>query len=75
MHTTPIFWDADSETCTFSAVGNQLANLDQYGQADRCFGSIFEALEAGEVIELAEGFFELNGDLSLGGLVNAPQRG
>lgn len=73
MHATPIFWDTDSEICTFSAVENALADRDQYNQVDRCTGSIFEALEPGEIIELAEGFFQLDSDLDLRGFTNAPQ--
>lgn len=45
--------------------GDQLATRDEYALADRCVGSVFDALEPGEVIELAEGLFQLDEDLDV----------
>ena len=43
-----------------------LATKDEYESADRCVGSIFdEALQPGENIHLADGYFILNDDLDL----------
>jgi hypothetical protein len=42
-----------------------LASATDYETADRCAGSIFEALEEGEIITLQEGLFELDEDLDL----------
>ncbi len=42
-----------------------LASREEYGTADRCVGSIFEALRPGESIQLKEGYFVLNDDLDL----------
>lgn len=39
--------------------GDRLATKEEFDLADRCVGSIFEALEVGEKIRLAEGVFEL----------------
>jgi len=43
--------------------GNQLATVDEYMLADRCIGSLFEGLESGQKIQLAEGSFVLDEDL------------
>jgi hypothetical protein len=42
-----------------------LATKEQYELADRCIGSVFEALHPGEIIELEDGIFELDEDLDL----------
>ena len=41
----------------------ETASLEDFKFADRCIGSIFEALEPGETIELQEGVFLLDEDL------------
>lgn len=45
--------------------GEALATSEEYALADRCIGSIFEALEPGEEVELADGQFTLDEDLDL----------
>lgn len=45
--------------------GQELASVNEYQLGDRCVGSIFEALEPGERVELEEGVFELDEDLDL----------
>lgn len=42
-----------------------LATKQQYELGDRCVGSIFEALEPKEIIELVEGLFVLDDELDL----------
>lgn len=44
---------------------NRLATREEYQLADRCIGSIFEALQPGENIQLADGYFILDDDLDL----------
>lgn len=46
-----------------SFTGSQIASVDEYMEADRCVGSVFEALNPGEQIELIEGIFILDKDL------------
>lgn len=41
----------------------ELATVDEYMLADRCVGSIFQALEPNETVELKEGCFQLDEDL------------
>lgn len=45
--------------------GDRLATLEEYELADRCIGSIFEALKPGEKIELADGLFQIDEDLDV----------
>ena len=52
-------------TLTFEGEGKSLATLQDYCLADRCEGSIFEALQEGEVIELADGLFVCDSELDL----------
>lgn len=61
MKTTTIY--IDNNLLSFD--GNELANKENYEQADRCVGSIFESLEPGEVIELRDGKFKLDDELDL----------
>jgi hypothetical protein len=42
-----------------------LATIKDYETADRCVGSIFEALKEGEEIELKEGVFALDDELDI----------
>ena len=42
---------------------DRLATVDEYMQADRCVGSVFEALQPGQAVILAEGEFQLDKDL------------
>lgn len=48
-----------------SFAGEKLATREQYDTADRCVGSIFEAIAPSEKIALAEGEFILDEDLDL----------
>lgn len=41
------------------------ATKEDYEAADRCVGSIFEALEPGEIVSLVDGLFKLDSDLDL----------
>jgi hypothetical protein len=54
---------------TLAFEGENLATLQDYLLADRCEGSIFEALQPGEVIKLSDGessgLFELDEELDL----------
>ena len=43
--------------------GKQLATINEYMMADRCVGSLFEGLNPGQKIFLAEGVFVLDEDL------------
>jgi len=43
--------------------GEQLATINEYMTADRCVGSLFEGLNPGQKIFLAEGVFVLDEDL------------
>ena len=52
---------ADNNRLSFD--GDRLATKEEYMLGDRCVGSIFEALEPGEAIELQEGVFRLDEDL------------
>lgn len=45
--------------------GGELASKEQYRLADRSVGSIFEALQPREEVELVEGNFVLDEDLEL----------
>lgn len=54
---------SDDATLTFS--GETLATKKQYELADRCTGSVFEALQPGENIKLNDGYFILDDDLDL----------
>lgn len=44
---------------------DRLATCEEYRSSDRCVGSIFEALEPGENIQLADGYFVLDDELDL----------
>jgi hypothetical protein len=59
----------DEGLLTFSTGGQNgdlpLASKEDYEQGDRCEGSIFEALEPGENIKLADGYFVLDEELDL----------
>lgn len=44
---------------------DRLATREEYESADRCVGSVFEALEPGENIQLADGYYVLDNDLDL----------
>jgi hypothetical protein len=48
-----------------SFTGEVLASSVEYGLADRCIGSIFEALEAKELVELSDGQFIIDESLDL----------
>ena len=50
-------------TLTFD--GDRLATKEEYELADRCVGSIFDALKEGENVELSNGYFILDDDLDL----------
>lgn len=56
---------SDNGLLSFDGDEEKLATAEEYEMGDRCVGSIFEALESGEVIELEEGFFTLDEDLDL----------
>ena len=43
----------------------RLATKQEFLESDRCSGSVFEALEPGESIQLAEGVFTLDEDLDI----------
>ena len=43
--------------------GDRLATVDEYNQCGRDVGSIFEALEPGEVVLLSDGDYVLDADL------------
>ena len=45
--------------------GEILATVDEYEQADRYVGSIFEGVLPGEIVELKESLYELDDDLDL----------
>lgn len=45
--------------------GSTLATVLQFNLGDRCVGSIFEALEQGEQVELKDGFYTLDAELDL----------
>lgn len=45
--------------------GDRLATREEYESADRCVGSIFEALSPGENIQLFDGYFILDEELDL----------
>ena len=55
----------EDEFCYLNFAYGRLATRDEYETEDRCVGSIFEVLEPGELIELAEGVFMLDADLDL----------
>lgn len=59
--TTKIF--IQDETLVWD--GERLATVEEFEQADRCVGSVFEALQPGERIQLAEGVFQLDSDLDI----------
>lgn len=61
MKATQIF--SDDGFLSFN--GEVLASSQEYELADRCEGSIFEALEPKELIELSDGEFILDQDLDL----------
>ncbi len=64
MRVTNIYIDCG--VLVFNSFGAEvLASRKDYETADRCVGSIFEALTPGELICLAEGEFQLNEDLDL----------
>lgn len=44
---------------------NTLASVYEYETADRCVGSIFEALKAGDIVQLKEGYYRLDDELDL----------
>lgn len=58
----------DEETLTLGWDGDRLASKEEYMNASRDVGSIFEALEPGEEIQLQEGFFKLDENLDLASL-------
>ena len=60
----------NDETLAFE--GESLATLQDYFLADRCEGSIFEALQEGEVIELADGLFVCDSELDLSSMPHPP---
>ena len=43
----------------------RLITVEEYEAEDKCVGSIFEALEPGELVKLQEGIFKLDEDLEL----------
>lgn len=49
------------------ADNDRLATADEYMLADRCVGSIFEGLEPGQTVVLAEGEYVLDKDLDIEG--------
>ena len=55
---TEIFIDLESSGLSWE--GDRLATKHEFDLADRCVGSIFEALEIGEEVKLAEGIFKLD---------------
>ena len=57
----------DHGTLTFNAEGKQLplATKEEYELADRCIGSVFEALSPEEHIQLKDGYFILDDELDL----------
>ncbi|MEW6495315.1 MAG: hypothetical protein AB1589_22785 [Cyanobacteriota bacterium] len=59
----PTYIYNDNDVLSFN--GNNLATKEQYELADRCVGSIFEALEPGETVKLVDGDFILDDDLDL----------
>lgn len=50
---------------TLAFNGDQVASVKEYMEADRCVGSIFEVLEAGEEVILQEGTFIIDEDLDV----------
>lgn len=53
-------------TLTFDDEGRfPLATKEEYNLADRCFGSVFEALSPEEHVQLKDGYFFLDDDLDL----------
>ena len=64
MSAIKIFVEGDGETLCFHE-GDRLATISEFNSYDRSVGSIFEALQPGEVVELAEGQFRLDDDLDL----------
>lgn len=53
------------EDGTLTFEGRTVASKNNYLAADRCVGSIFEALHGGESILLSEGIFFLDEELDL----------
>ena len=54
---------ADGNRLSFE--GDRLATVEEYEMGDRCIGSVFEALQPGEQVELQEGVFTLDDELDL----------
>jgi hypothetical protein len=46
-------------------VEGNLASAEDYKKADRCQGSVFEALKPGYLVELQDGIFVLNKDMDI----------
>jgi hypothetical protein len=67
--TTKIFVQHEAEDTYCAKLGwhegIRLATKEELLDIDRCPGSIWEALEPGEDIELAEGIFKLDEELDL----------
>lgn len=65
----PTYVYSDNGCLTFGSSGDYgdlpLATKEEYELGDRCVGSIFEALEPGEHIKLADGYFVLDDELDL----------
>ncbi|MBC8122522.1 MAG: hypothetical protein H7Y22_11860 [Gemmatimonadaceae bacterium] len=63
---TPIFWQADKSdkaevgVLSLEHSTGELATLRQFDAADYIAGSVFESLEPGLIVQLAEGFFVLD---------------
>lgn len=63
---TPIFWQADSRNKVEVGVlslehwTGELATIRQFDASDYTAGSVFESLEPGLIVQLAEGFFVLD---------------
>ena len=55
----------DPNSVSPDAQDSRLATAEEFNQGDRCVGSIFEALDPGELIELIDGQFILGHDLEL----------
>lgn len=60
----PIAIYSDNRFLNFSRTA-RLATKQEFLESDRCSGSVFEALEPGESIQLAEGVFTLDEDLDI----------
>jgi len=54
-----------SDGATLRFYGEKLATKKEYELADRCAGSVFEALSPQDIVELEDGYFALDDDLDL----------